>query len=164
MTIDKDRVVSVTYALTVDGEVVDSTDESQPLAFLCGHRNMIEGFENQLLGKAAGDEYAFSVSPAEGYGELNAEAVLEVPLSVFTQDGQQIPELQVGNTLNLQDQAGNPLRGKVLEVGAEAAKLDFNHPLAGKELNFAGKVLEVRAAEAEELAHGHVHGAGGHQH
>lgn len=164
MTIDKDTVVSVTYALTVDGQIVDSTDENRPLTFLCGHRNMIDGFERQLIGKTAGEDYSFSVTADEGYGQPHPDMVLEVPMQVFMQDGNVTPDLKVGNVLNMQDQNGTPMRGQVVEIGQEAAKLDFNHPLAGKDLAFEGKVLEVRAAEAEEIAHGHVHGPGGHQH
>jgi FKBP-type peptidyl-prolyl cis-trans isomerase SlyD len=90
--------------------------------------------------------------------------VVDLPLNIF--EGPDVPAdiLSVGATLPMQDQDGNPMDGRVLEIGAETVKMDFNHPLAGEELHFKGEILEVREATAEELDHGHVHGPGGHHH
>ena len=72
--------------------------------------------------------------------------------------------LKPGSFIPMQDQDGHPLQGKVLSVGESDVKLDFNHPMAGKNLHFTGEIVEVRDASDEELNHGHVHGHGGHQH
>jgi FKBP-type peptidyl-prolyl cis-trans isomerase SlyD len=91
--------------------------------------------------------------------------LVEVPKQIFEHEGK-IPDglLEIGNVLPLQDQEGNRLQGMVAWVGLETVKLDFNHPMAGVDLFFTGHVDSVRDAEPEELAHGHVHGPGGHHH
>ncbi len=165
MKIDKHTVASVTYALDVDGEHVEKTDKSNPLTFLVGVGSMIPGFEQQLLGKEEGDAYDITVSPNEGYGDTNPEAIVDLPKDVFTIEGELQEDMLVeGNIIPLQDQQGNPMQGVVLEVGEETVKMDLNHQLAGKTLHFTGEVVEVREATKEEIAHGHVHGAGGHHH
>lgn len=165
MKIEVNTVPSVTYTLSVEGEKIESTDTSNPLVFLFGAGQMIPGFEKELEGLQKGDKYDFEVSPEEGYGELNPQAVVEVPINVFEVDGKVDDQmLQVGNALPMQDQNGNPMEGIVVEVSAENVKMDFNHMLAGKKLHFVGEIVDVRKAEEEEISHGHVHGPGGHQH
>lgn len=165
MKIDKHTVASVTYTLKVDGELVEQTDKENPLTFLVGVGMMIPGFENQLMGKEAGDKYEITVAPAEGYGEKDPEAIVDLPKDVFKVEGQLQEDMLVeGNVIPLQDQSGHPLQGVVVEVAEDTVKMDLNHRLAGQTLNFTGEVLEVRPATEEEISHGHVHGAGGHQH
>lgn len=164
MTISNDKVVGLTYELTVDGQIVDSTGEDRPLVFLCGAGQMIPGFERQLQGLSAGETYGFSVAPEEGYGESNPEEIVELSKEIFVVDGQLIPELKQDAVIPMSDQNGNQMRGRVSEIKLETVMMDFNHPLAGKELNFTGKVLSIREATEEELEHGHVHGEGGHHH
>ncbi len=164
MSIEKNKVVTLTYVLTVDNEIVDTATKDQPLAFLYGAGGMIEGFENNLAGLNAGDSYRFDVAPEQAYGPVIDDAIVNVPRNIFVVDGAEIEDLKVGVTLPLSDQQGNPLQGKVLEIHESEVKLDFNHPLAGKQLNFSGEVMEVRDATEEELAHGHAHGPNGHQH
>lgn len=165
MKITKHTVPSVSYQLQVEGQIVDQAGSDQPLVFLFGVGSMIPGFEKELEGLEAGDQYDFKLNPSDAYGDVNPEAVVEVPLAVFQVEGQDANEfLKVGNTLPMQDQNGNPLQGTVVEVGEENVKMDFNHPLAGKELHFTGKVEDVREATSEEIDHGHAHGPGGHQH
>lgn len=164
MTIANNKVVSLTYELVVDGEVVDKSGEERPLVFLYGAGQMIPGFERQLEGKNTGDSYSFMVSPEEGYGISNPEEVVELSKEIFVVNGEVIPELKQGAMMPMQDQHGNTFRGKVAEIKLETVMMDFNHPLAGKELNFSGKILEVREATADEISHGHVHGDGGVHH
>lgn len=165
MKIDKHTVATLTYSLDIEGEHVETADKSKPLTFLVGAQTMIPGFEQQLLGKEPGDPYDITVGPAEGYGAPNPEAIVDLPKEVFKVDGELQEDLMVeGNVIPLQDQQGNPMQGVVLEVGEDTVKMDLNHPLAGKTLHFTGEVLEVREATEEEIAHGHVHGPGGHQH
>ena len=126
---------------------------------------MIPDFERNLVGMKEGDKFAFGIVAANAYGEYDDNALVEVAKNMFEDEGK-IPEglLEVGNMLPLQDQEGNRLNGMVAWVGEDKVKLDFNHPMAGVDLFFTGHVESLREADAAELEHGHVHGAGGHQH
>jgi FKBP-type peptidyl-prolyl cis-trans isomerase SlyD len=148
-----DVVVSMEYTLTVDGDILDSTDEGNPLDFLQGHNNIIPGLEKELYGMTAGDTRAVKVSAAEAYGEIDPEALMEVPRSEFPPT---IP-LETGTELQVKDQEGEVRYATITAVGDEKVQLDFNHPLAGKELNFEITVVGLRTPTAEELSHGHVH-------
>ena len=165
MKIDKNTVATVTYSLRIEGELIEETNKEKPLTFLAGVGMMIPGFENQLIGKKAGDAYDITVQPAEGYGEIEPKAIIDLKKDIFVSDGKLREDLlQIGNVIHMQDQQGNPLDGLVLEIGNETVKMDFNHRLAGKTLSFSGEILEVREATEDEIAHGHVHGPGGHHH
>ncbi|MCK5703371.1 MAG: FKBP-type peptidyl-prolyl cis-trans isomerase [Cyclobacteriaceae bacterium] len=165
MKIEKHTVPSVTYTLIVDGEVVDMAEKDKPLSFIHGIGMMVPGFESNLEGATAGSKYEFRLSPEEGYGPYNKDAVVDLPFSTFMVDGKVNEDmLNIGQVVPMQDQNGNPLNGTILEVSKETVKMDFNHMLAGKELNFAGEILEVRQASQEEIEHGHIHGPGGHEH
>ncbi len=163
MKIAKNTVPSVSYVLTVDGEVVDEAKKETPLSFIFGVGGMIPGFEKNLDGLETGDTYDFTLSPEEAYGDYNQSAVVDLPINTFSVDGKVQEELLViGKVIPMQDQNGNPLNGTVIEIGEESVKMDFNHILAGKNLHFAGEVVDVRVASPEELEHGHVHGPEGH--
>ncbi|MFQ3575542.1 MAG: peptidylprolyl isomerase [Cytophagales bacterium] len=167
MKIEKNKVVSLSYELYVNSELADKSDSENPLLFLFGVGSMIPGFEDKLDGLSSGDSFDFLVSPEDGYGERDEEEVIALPLDNFKQNGKIDTEIiSVGNVLPLMDADGNRFDALVLEVDEEENKLtvDFNHPLAGEELHFVGKVLEVRNATQEELEHGHAHGNGGHHH
>lgn len=165
MKIEKHTVPSVTYTLVVDGEVVDKAEKEKPLSFIQGIGMMVPGFEKNLEGLGSGDNYKFTLQPDEAYGPYDDDAVVDLPISVFTVDGEvKTDMLNVGQVVPMQDQNGNPLNGTVVEVTDQAVKMDFNHMLAGKELSFTGEILEVRAATKDELDHGHIHGPGGHHH
>lgn len=168
MTIEQNKVVAVHYTLnegTAEGQLVESTQGGEPLAFIYGVGMMIPAFEANLAGLTIGDTFAFGIPAAEAYGVYDETALVEVPKQIFEHEGK-IPDglLEVGNVLPLQDQEGNRLQGMVAHVGLETVKLDFNHPMAGVDLFFTGHVESVREAEPSELEHGHVHGAGGHHH
>jgi FKBP-type peptidyl-prolyl cis-trans isomerase SlyD len=165
MKIAKNTVPSVTYTLVVDGEVVDMAENDKPLAFIHGIGMMVPGFEKNLEGLTAGSKYEFKLSPEEAYGEYNEDAVVDLPIATFMVDGKIKKDmLNIGQVVPMQDQNGNPMNGTILEVTDKIVKMDFNHMLAGKELNFTGEILEVRPATKEELDHGHIHGPGGHHH
>ncbi len=165
MKIAKHTVPSVSYTLTVEGEVVDKAEKDQPLSFIHGIGMMVPGFETNLEGLTAGTAYDFKLSAEEAYGEYNEEALVDLPISTFMVDGKVNDSmLNIGQVIPMQDQNGNPLQGTVMEVNEESVKMDFNHMLAGKELNFTGEVIDVREATQEEIEHGHIHGPGGHQH
>jgi FKBP-type peptidyl-prolyl cis-trans isomerase SlyD len=156
MKATQDAVVSIRYTLTVDGQVLDQGD----LDYLHGHGNIIQGLEEALEGKQAGDSMNVVVPPEKAYGERNEEGVMVVPLHAFPQDS----EVQPGMQFYAEGQDGRPLPITVLEVNGDEVTVDSNHPLAGETLNFAVEVTGVRPASREELDHGHVHGPGEHHH
>lgn len=165
MKITKHTVPSVTYALTVEGQLMDQADENNPLVYLAGVGVMIPGFERELEGKTAGSTFDFNLTSEDAYGPRDEQAIVPIPNDVFMVDGKMDTEIvKLGAMLPMQDQNGNPLQGIVVEMNDESVVMDFNHPLAGKDLHFTGTVVEVREATQEELEHGHVHGPGGHHH
>jgi FKBP-type peptidyl-prolyl cis-trans isomerase SlyD len=165
------KVVGVSYRLSVsepgsdEPELIETTTDDEPMLFLFGESGLPERFEQELQGKQVGQRFNFTITPDQGYGEYHEDDVAMLPLDVFKVDGKIDPEvLQPGRSLPMSDDEGNVLRGLVLEITDTGVLMDFNHPLAGKTLHFDGKVASIRAATAEEVAHGHVHGPGGHQH
>ena len=160
MQIADKMVVTIDYPLKDDnGTVLDSSTEGN-FAYLHGAHNIIPGLENALTGKSAGDEVEVSVSPAEGYGERNDSMIQSVPRDMF--DSEQ--EIQVGMQFHAQSPEGEMIVVTVTDVADDDITVDGNHPLAGVNLNFGVKVVDVREASQEEIEHGHVHGPGGHQH
>ena len=158
MTIQDEKVVSLTYTLLVDGEVKDQATEEQPLEFIFGLGYLLPRFEENIKGKAVGDNFEFVLSPEDGYGIYDAQAVVELPKHIFEVDGKiQEQLLFEGNVIPMMNQAGGVIPGKVLEVGEAHVKMDFNHDLAGKELHFTGKVVGIRDATEKELTEG-LHG------
>jgi FKBP-type peptidyl-prolyl cis-trans isomerase SlyD len=149
----KDTVVSLDYTLRVDGVVVDTSEKSEPIQFIQGHGHIISGLENQLYGMQVGEQKKVSVSASDGYGEVDKSAFADVPRDEFPAD---IP-LKTGIGLQLRDQDGHVMEGYISEVGEKSVRLDFNHPLAGKDLDFSIEIVDLRNATAEELSHGHVH-------
>jgi len=161
LTVEKNRVVSLIYELrteSFDGEIVETVDESNPLVFLFGRGNLLPKFEEQIKGLKKGDSFNFSIPCEDAYGEIDEEAVIDLPISIFEIDGE-IDEdlLQPGNVIPMQDEAGNRIDGMVLEVSDSRVTMDFNHPLAGADLYFSGKITDVREATEEEIIHGHAH-------
>jgi FKBP-type peptidyl-prolyl cis-trans isomerase SlyD len=158
-TIAKDQVVSFHYTLTDEQGTVIDKSEGQPLVYLHGAGNIIPGLENALVGKVVGDKLTVTVQPADGYGEYQPEMVQDVPRNLF----QGVDNIEVG--MQFQAQADDGMQVvTVKDVTDEVVIVDGNHPLAGQVLNFDVEIVEIRDASAEELAHGHVHGAGGHHH
>ncbi len=161
MQITKNSVVSFHYTLNdADGKVLDSSAGREAFAYIQGHSMIVPGLERQLEGKKAGDSVNAVVEPGEGYGELDPSLVHKVPVDRF--GGQNI---EVG----MQFQAGNEEGGEmgvftVIGVEDGIVALNGNHPLAGVQLHFNVDITDVRQASEEELAHGHVHGEGGHHH
>jgi FKBP-type peptidyl-prolyl cis-trans isomerase SlyD len=151
--VSDDVVVSIDYTLTVEGEVVDSTEGDEPLQFLQGHQNIIPGLERELSGMKIGDNKEVVIQPNEAYGEVDPENVIEVPRSEFPTE---IP-LEAGTELEVKNADGEVLSATIADVTTKVVKLDFNHPLAGKQLTFTVTVVDLRSATEDELAHGHVH-------
>lgn len=156
LEIGKYAMVTLTYDLRVDdenGEVVEQATEAQPLQFLYGAGAMLPKFESQLAGLREGDPFTIKLSKNDAYGDVNEEAVVELPKHVFLVGGKFDDELvKVGNTVPMMSSNGQRLNGLVLEVNDDVVTMDFNHPLAGEDLFFAGKVMAVREASDEEVA------------
>jgi FKBP-type peptidyl-prolyl cis-trans isomerase SlyD len=160
MQIAHQKVVSIHYTLTnVDGDIIDSSEGSEPLSYLHGFGNIIPGLENALTGREAGDRFTVSVTPAEGYGERDDGMIQTVPRNAF----HGVDEIQPGMQFQAQSPEGMQLV-TVIGVEEDQVILDGNHPMAGLTLNFAVEITAVRDATHEELDHGHVHGPGGHHH
>lgn len=154
------RVVAMDYTLHVDGEKIDSSEGREPLEYLHGAGNIIPGLEREMAGMEVGESKQVVVSPADGYGESDPDAFIEIPRSEFPQD---IP-LELGLELQVQDPSGNPMYARIDAITDESVRLDFNHPLAGKELHFSVKIVGLREPTEEELDHGHVHSGDDHEH
>ncbi len=168
MTIAPNTVVSITYVLReahAAGTVIQEVDPQEPFFFLFGQGQLLPDFEANIQGKKEGDKVAFSIDHSNAYGEYDEEQVIALPKSSFVIDGNVAEEfLRIGAMIPLQTQDGHQLTGIVREIGEEDVRVDLNHPLAGKDLHFSVEVLSVRPATPEEIAHGHVHGPGGHAH
>ena len=160
MQIEARTVVTLNYTLTDnDGNVIDQSNDGS-FAYLHGASNIIPGLENALSGKAKGDALDVAVEPAEGYGERDPQKTQAVPREMFPAD----TEIEVGMQFHAQGPNGETLVVMVEEVSDDTVTVDGNHPLAGMPLNFKVEIMDVREATDEEIEHGHVHGAGGHDH
>ncbi len=162
MLIEKNSVVSFHYRLSEPGEAVfEDSHDGQPLVYLHGHRGMLVGLEAALAGKQAGDTLSVTLPPEQAYGQRQDDAVQRVSLKHVV--GRAAKKLKPGMAVQVNTDHG-PRDVIVVKAGLKTVDVDTNHPLAGKTLVFDVEVVGVRAATAEELTHGHAHGAGGHQH
>ncbi|HRY99460.1 MAG TPA: FKBP-type peptidyl-prolyl cis-trans isomerase [Bacteroidales bacterium] len=139
MKTGKNTVVTLTYTLRLDnveGEIVELVQKENPAVFLLGAGNLLDKFEQNLDGLVVGDAFSFGLTSTEGYGMVEEDAIVEIPLQAFEVDGQLDMEmLELGNMLPMRDSEGNLLHGKVAAVDEEYVTMDFNHPLAGKDLH-----------------------------
>ena len=161
MQIAKNNVVHIDYTLTDnDGNILDSSEGREPLAYIHGIGNLIPGLEKELEGKATGDHIDAKVAPEDAYGLRDINLEQTVHISNFDQPEQ----VQKGIQFQAQTEDGQTKIATIVDISGEEVKIDMNHPLSGMELNFSVDVKEIRKASEEELSHGHVHGAGGHDH
>ncbi len=154
--VEANSIATVHYTGTLpkSGEVFDSSEGRDPLSFLVGHKQMIPGFEEELMGAEKGERRTFTLEPERAYGQKMEEAIQTIPKDMF---GEIEPE--VGMTLMSDVGPFN-----VTAVDGDTITVDFNHKLAGETLEFSVEVVDVRPASEEELSHGHAHGPGGHEH
>jgi len=160
MKIEKDAVVTLAYTLKdQSGSILDQSDEQTPLAYLHGHNNLVPGLEEKLTGASKGDKLQVELKSAEAYGDRNDELVHVVTRKQF----EDAATLEVG--MQFEAPVGDEsMLFTIVAIDKENITVDGNHPLAGVDLNFSVTVLDIRKPTPEELAHGHVHGAGGHEH
>lgn len=157
----KDTVVTFHYTLTdKEGQVLDSSQGQEPLVYLHGYSQIVRGLEDALLGKSAGASFKVTIDPADGYGERREEMVITLPRT----QGNLPDDIEVGYVVELVSPEGDEIPARVVKLTDADITLDANHPLAGETLYFDIELTSVRAATAEEVSHGHVHGPGGHHH
>jgi FKBP-type peptidyl-prolyl cis-trans isomerase SlyD len=153
LKVEDGLVVSMDYTLRVEGQIVDTSEGEQPIDFIQGSGNIIPGLESQLYGMGIGESKEVVVAAKDGYGEINEEAYSKIPRGQFPAN---IP-LEEGIELQVRDNDGRSLYARIDNFNTEHVKLNFNHPLAGKELYFEASIAAIRPATNEELEHGHVH-------
>ena len=152
MKVEQNKMVGVDYKLTVDGQIADQSRPGQPLEFIFGTGMLLPKFEEAILGKEPGDKVAFTLEPKDGYGEVIAEAIVDLPKNIFMVDGKLAEDILFeGSQVPMSDAQGNRMMGTIKKVGDEHVKMDFNHPMAGKTLNFEVEVVTVRDVTPEDL-------------
>ncbi len=160
MQIQKNKVVSINYTLRDDdGNILDSSEGRQPLSYIQGLGNIIPGLESSLEMKTPGESIKVSIPPVDAYGEFDEDQVINVPRSQFSG----VQDLQPGMQFTASGPHGDQLV-TITKIVNDTVTVDGNHPLAGMTLHFDVSIIDVRDATVDELAHGHVHGAGGHHH
>lgn len=172
MKIGQNKVVEFVYELEVDGQVVDKTVKERPLDYIHGTGSLLPKLEEHIEGMQAGDTFDVTLSPADGYGEVDPSRIIDLPKGAFEVNGEIREDLLIpGNTIPMMNSMGGVIPGVVLEVTEDTVKMDLNHRMAGKTLHFTGEVVSVREATEKELTEGlhgeYVHscgcgGCGGH--
>ena len=162
----QNAVVEFSYDLEVDGQIVDKTTKEKPLDYIHGTGGLLPKLEAHIEGMEPGDKFEITLSPADGYGEVNPDMIIDLPKSAFEVNGEVREDLLVpGNTIPMLNSMGGVIPGVVLEVSEDSVKMDLNHQMAGKTLHFTGEILTVREATEKELTEGlhgeYVHSCGG---
>jgi FKBP-type peptidyl-prolyl cis-trans isomerase SlyD len=156
MKIEKNKMVSLIYELRESdsgGRVIETLDEKRPLKFIYGTGRLLPNFETNINDLDTGDSFTFTLTSEMAYGQRREEMIIDVPVSVFESDGKINEDIcRVGNEVPMMDTDGNPLNGIINEITDTFVKMDFNHPMAGLDLFFEGKIVDVRDATDYELA------------
>ena len=161
MAIEQNKVITMNFTLTDDhGNVLDSTEKGGPFSYISGSNMVLPKLEEAVNGMLIGSKKALKLEAKDGYGNYNDDAIQVVGKENFPEDF----VLEVGMEYMASNPDGVQMPFVISNVDGEEITVDFNHPLAGKNLNFDIELLNVRDATAEELSHGHVHGEGGHHH
>ena len=161
MKAEANTVVTFHYALSDEsGQPIESSRGGEPLTVLLGHGGLVEGVEQALMGRSAGENFSVVVPPERGYGARREELTQRISKKHFQHPERLAPGMQTV----LRDAHGGGRVVTVLKVGSSVIDVDLNHPMAGRTLNFELEVSDVRAATPEEIDHKHVHGPGGHGH
>jgi FKBP-type peptidyl-prolyl cis-trans isomerase SlyD len=170
MKIEKNKMVSLIYELresNSEGRIIESLDETKPLNFVYGTGRLLPVFESNISALTAGDLFKFELTSEMAYGEKREDMIVNVPIAVFETDGKLNEDIcQVGLEVPMMDTEGNPLNGIINEITDTYVKMDFNHPMAGQDLFFSGKIIAVREATEQEIQPGghSCSGCGGHEH
>ena len=155
MKIETNKFVSLTYELRENdrnGKVIELVEEERPLNFIFGTGRLMPSFESNLSLLSKGDQFSFGLNSDNAYGERREEMIIDVPISVFQSEGKVDENIcYVGNVVPMTDGSGNPLSGVINEITGDHVRMDFNHPMAGVNLYFTGKIIDVREPSHEEL-------------
>ena len=158
MKIEQNKVVEFCYELEVDGQIVDRTTKERPLDYIHGTGSLLPKLEAHIEGMEPGATFDVTLAPADAYGEVEQERIIDLPKAAFEINGEVREDLLVpGNTIPMLNGSGAVIPGVVLEVTADSVKMDLNHQMAGKTLHFTGEILTVREATEKELTEG-LHG------
>ncbi len=161
MKIANKHVVGIEYVLKDNkGEVLDTNEGGDPLLYIHGLGQIVNGLEKALEGRGAGDKVEVSVKAEDGYGEFDKELIQKIPRSEF----KDMEPLEEGMEIVVETEEGEDQIMSISELSEKEVTLDGNHPLAGQDLHFQVTISSIREATAEEIEHGHAHGAGGHHH
>lgn len=156
MKVENNKMVSLIYELREsdsNGRIIEALDEARPLKFIYGTGRLLPVFESNISSLKTGDLFRFTLSSEMAYGDKREEMIINVPVAVFETDGKINEDIcRVGNEVPMTDSEGNPLTGIINEITDTYVKMDFNHPMAGIDLFFSGKIVEVREATEQELA------------
>lgn len=160
LTVSKNRVVTFHYTIrNGSNEILETTRDGDPIALLHGHGQMLPGIENALRGHGSGETLEVTLAPEDAYGERREDLTQRISKKYLPKN----QKLRPGMTVRVNTERG-PRTVTVLKVGNKMVDVDLNHPFAGETLTFELELTDVRDATPEELAHGHAHGKGGHQH
>ena len=158
MKITKNAVVEFSYELEVEGQIVDRTTNEKPLDYIHGTGSLLPKLEEHIEGMQAGDKFEITLAPADAYGEVDPQRIIDLPKAAFEVNGEVREDLLVpGKTIPMMNSRGGVIPGVVLEVTPESVKMDLNHQMAGKTLHFVGEIVSVREATEKELTEG-LHG------
>ncbi|MDR0559528.1 MAG: FKBP-type peptidyl-prolyl cis-trans isomerase [Prevotellaceae bacterium] len=153
MKIEQNKIVSLSYKLEADGEIIETVTKEKPMQFMYGVGYLLPKFEEQIKNMSVGDKFDFVLKASDAYGEWDEDAVFELSKEVFEIEGQFDSEhIKVGESIPMRDNDGNRLFGTVEALNKDTVTMNFNHPLAGSDLHFSGEVIEIREAAPEDLA------------
>jgi FKBP-type peptidyl-prolyl cis-trans isomerase SlyD len=152
MNITKDKLVSLAYELRINGtdEIVEKLDSENPLRFISGAGFLLPEFEQQVEGMAKGDKFNFILKSDNAYGPVDPKAIIDIDREIFSSGEYDEDFFEVGKTIPMMTKSGQRVDGKIIGVTPESIKMDFNHPMAGKDLNFVGHVVDVKDSTDED--------------
>lgn len=155
MKIENNSYVSLIYELRENdhkGRLIEALEAAKPLRFIYGTGRLLREFESKISRLSSGDSFSFVLNTEDAYGERREDMIINIPLSVFEKDGKINEEIcRIGNEVPMIDSEGHPLTGTICEIADTYVKMDFNHPMAGLNLFFSGKIIEVRNSTEDEL-------------
>jgi FKBP-type peptidyl-prolyl cis-trans isomerase SlyD len=161
MPFEPNKIITMNYTLKDnEGVVIDTTEDKGAFSFISGANQILPKLEEQIGTMLISSEKNVKLSAENAYGVYDEKAIQKVEKSTFPADTP--VEVGMGFVANSPD--GHPMPFKVAAVEEKEVTIDFNHPLAGKDLEFDVHLVDIRKASEEEVTHGHVHGPGGHQH
>jgi FKBP-type peptidyl-prolyl cis-trans isomerase SlyD len=156
MKIEKNSHVSLIYELREgnhQGRLIEALEATRPLTFIYGTGRLLHEFESRISFLGSGDSFSFVLNSEDAYGDRREDLIINIPLTLFEKEGKIDEEIcRTGNEVPMVDSEGHPITGVICEIGDSYVKMDFNHPMAGIDLFFSGKIIDVRIASDEEIA------------